>query len=91
MSPYMGGSAPAMAAQIAEGYTLLTAVQLKRLTDTEMEQLLFELEKILRDARGESVDLEDIPALQVRNRKLSRIQNAVIQINMAVQRRRRHV
>lgn len=91
MSPYMGGSAPAMANQIAEGYTLLTAVQLKRLTDPEMDQLLFELEKILRDARGESVDLEDIPALQVRNRKLSRIQNAVMQINMAVQRRRRHV
>jgi hypothetical protein len=87
----MGGSAPAMAAQIAEGYTLLTAVQLKRLTDPEMDQLLFELEKTLRDARGESVDLEDIPALQVRNRKLSRVQNAIMQINMAVQRRRRHV
>jgi predicted lipid-binding transport protein (Tim44 family) len=85
----MGGSAPAMANQIAEGYTLLTAVQLKRLTDPEMDQLLFELEKILRDARGEQVDLEDIPALQVRNRKLSRIQNAIMQINMAAQRRRR--
>jgi predicted lipid-binding transport protein (Tim44 family) len=85
----MGGSAPAMATQIAEGYTLLTAVQLKRLTDPEMDLLLFELEKILRDARGEQVDLEDIPALQVRNRKLSRIQNAIMQINMAAQRRRR--
>ncbi len=89
MSPYMGGSAPAMANQIAEGYTLLTAVQLKRLTDPEMDLLLFELEKILRDARGEQVALEDIPALQVRNRKLSRIQNAIMQINMAAQRRRR--
>jgi hypothetical protein len=87
----MGGSAPAMANQISEGYTLLTAVQLKRLTDPEMDLLLFELEKILRDARGEQVDLEDIPALQVRNRKLSRIQNAVLQINMAIQRRRRKV
>jgi hypothetical protein len=85
----MGGSAPAMATQIAEGYTLLTAVQLKRLTDPEMDLLLFELEKILRDARGEQVALEDIPALQVRNRKLSRIQNAIMQINMAAQRRRR--
>lgn len=91
MSPYMGGSAPAMANQISEGYTLLTAVQLKRLTDPEMDLLLFELEKILRDARGEQVDLEDIPALQVRNRRLSRIQNAVQQINMTIQRRRRKV
>ena len=91
MSPYMGGSAPAMATQIAEGYTLLTAVQLKRLTDPEMDLLLFELEKILRDARGEQVALEDIPALQVRNRKLSRLQNAIMQINMAAQRRRRQV
>jgi hypothetical protein len=87
----MGGSAPAMANQISEGYTLLTAVQLKRLTDPEMDLLLFELEKILRDARGEQVDLEDIPALQVRNRRLSRIQNAVQQINMTIQRRRRKV
>ena len=91
MSPYMGGSAPAMASQISEGYTLLTAVQLKRLTDPEMDLLLFELEKILRDARGEQVVLEDIPALQVRNRKLSRLQNAIMQINMAAQRRRRQV
>jgi hypothetical protein len=87
----MGGSAPAMANQIAEGYTLLTAVQLKRLTDPEMDLLLFELEKILRDARGEQVNLEDIPALQVRNRKLSRLQNAIMQINMASQKRRRSV
>jgi len=87
----MGGSAPAMANQIAEGYTLLTAVQLKRLTDPEMDLLLFELEKILRDARGEQVALEDIPALQVRNRKLSRLQNAIMQINMASQKRRRSV
>ena len=73
MSPYMGGSAPAMANQIADGYTLVTAVQLKRVTDGEMNQLQFELEKILRDLRSEPVNLEDLPGVQARNRKMTRI------------------
>lgn len=89
MSPYMGGSAPAMAGQIADGYTLITAVQLKRVTDPEMDQLRFELEKILRDLRAEAMPLDDIPALQVRNRKISRITGALQQIQATVAKRRR--
>ncbi len=89
MSPYMGGSAPAMAEQVAAGYTLVSAVQLKRLTDPEMDQLQFELEKILRDVRGEPMDLEDIPAIQARNRKISRISGALQQIQATRSRRRR--
>jgi hypothetical protein len=89
MSPYMGGSAPAMAGQVADGYTLITTVQLKRLLDPELDQLQFELEHILRDLRGEAVDLSDVPALQARNRKIARISGAIQQIN-AMRARRRH-
>jgi len=89
MSPYMGGSAPAMADQVAAGYTLISAVQLKRLTDAEMDQFQFELEKILRDIRGEPMDLEDIQALQARNRKIARITGALQQIQVTRAKRRR--
>jgi hypothetical protein len=89
MSPFMGGSAPAMAGQIAEGYTLITAVQLKRVTDPEMDLLRFELEKILRDLRAEQVPLEDIPAIQARSRKISRVTGALQQIQAALTKRRR--
>jgi hypothetical protein len=85
----MGGSAPAMAEQVAAGYTLVSTVQLKRLTDPEMDQLQFELEKILRDIRSEAMDLEDIPAIQARNRKIARISGALQQIQAAKARRRR--
>lgn len=81
MSPYMGGSAPAMANQVSEGYTLITAVQLKRLTAPELDQLQFELEKILRDLRGSVIPAEDAQANQLKNRKLARITGALQQIN----------
>ncbi len=88
MSPFLGGSAYGMAAQIAEGFTLITAVQLKRLTLDEMAQLQFELERLARDLRAEQVPLDDIPALQARNRRLSRITGALQAISAARSRRR---
>ncbi|MGE5236899.1 MAG: hypothetical protein ACM3O7_11175 [Acidobacteriota bacterium] len=89
MSPFMGGSAPAMAGQVADGYSLITAVQLKRVTDPEMELLRFELEKILRELRAEQVPLDDIPAIQARNRKITRVSGAIQQIQATIAKRRR--
>ena len=89
MSPFQGGSAPAMANQIVEGYTLVTAVQLKRLSDQELAQLQFELEKAGRELRGEIIPLDDIPAIQARNRRLSRVTGALQQIQAGLARRRR--
>ncbi|MBZ5588637.1 MAG: hypothetical protein LAO05_08740 [Acidobacteriia bacterium] len=89
MSPYMGGSAPAMAAQVADGYTLISAVQLKRLLDNELDQLQIELERIIRDIRSEPMNLEDIPAINARNRKIARISGALQQLQMTKAKRRR--
>ena len=89
MSPYLGGSAPSMAAQVADGYTLVTALHLKRLTDAELVQLQFELEKLLRDARGTAVSVDDQPAMQARNRKITRLNGVVRQIQATQAQRRR--
>lgn len=88
MSPFLGGSAYGMAGQIADGYTLITAVQLKRLTFEEMAQLQFELERLARDLRAEQVPLDDIPALQAKNRRLSRVMGAMQAIQAARAKRR---
>ena len=89
MSPYMGGSALGMAEQILEGYVLLTSVQLKRLTDPEMDQLQFEVERKLRDLRGAVVPQDDIPAIQARSRKLMRLSGAIQQIQATRAKRKR--
>jgi hypothetical protein len=87
MSPFLGGSAAGMAEQVAGGYTALTSVHLKRLTNDEIHQLKFELERILRDLRAEALAAEDFQALQARNRKISRITGAMQQIQAAKARR----
>jgi len=74
MGSYMGGSAPAMARQVCDGYTLLSANSLKRLSVDQMKQLEFEMDKKLRSTRGEQPDLKDQQALQLRNRRISRIE-----------------
>jgi hypothetical protein len=86
---YMGGSALAMAEQIRDGYTILTAVQIKRLTDQEMDQLQFEVEKALRDLRSQVVQMDDQPTVQARNRKMTRLTAAIAQIQAARYKRNR--
>jgi hypothetical protein len=77
MANFMGGSAPAMAAQIAEGYFLLNLNTLKGYAPGELSALKQELEKLLRDARAEVPPSDDASANQTRNRKIARLSSAV--------------
>ena len=77
MGNFLGGSAYAMASQIAGGYMLVTPVILRRLSPQELNQLQFELQKIMTDERGNQPAQDDSLALQARNRKISRISNAL--------------
>jgi hypothetical protein len=88
MGSFQGGSAPAMARQICDGFTLVSQVSLKRLSLEQMTSLEFELDKRLRETRGEPVDLEDQPSLQARNRRISRIESAMRVLRHTVQQRR---
>ena len=89
MGTYQGGSAPAMASQVCDGYSLLSQVSLKRLSLEQMTKLEFEIDKRLRATRGDTVDLNDQPALQARNRRISRIEGALRLLRQTVQMRRR--
>ena len=84
----MGGSAWAMAQQIGDGYILVSERTYKRLERGELDKLAFELDKLLRETRGEQVPIDDIPAIQQKNRKSSRLMGALSQLRQYQQRLR---
>ena len=77
MANYMGGSAPAMASQIAEGYILVSANTVRGFTPGELANLRVELEKLQRDARAVVPPQDDALAQQARNRRIARISSAI--------------
>jgi hypothetical protein len=79
MANFMGGSAPAMANQILEGYILLSANTLRGFMPAELNALKAELERMQRDTRAEVPPQDDAMANQARNRKIGRL-SAALQI-----------
>jgi hypothetical protein len=77
MGNFMGGSAPAMANQIAEGYILLSTNTLRGFLPGELALLRTELEKLQRDARAVVPPQDDALAQQARNRKIARLSSAL--------------
>jgi hypothetical protein len=88
MGNFMGGSAFAMARDIAEGFILVTERTFGRMQRGEVEQLAFEMDRHLREIRGEQPSLDDLPAIQTRNRKISRINTAMMMVRAYLQKRR---
>jgi hypothetical protein len=77
MANYLGGSAPAMASQIAGGYHMLNANSLRGFLPGDLTNLRMELDKLLREARAEIPPQQDAIALQARNHKIARLSSAV--------------
>jgi len=82
---FLGGSAYAMARDVGEGYILLNTNLLKRMSPEELKMLRFELERLLTGVRGDQPSLDDMMALQARNRKISRLNSAVFMVNSQLQ------
>ncbi|HXO22344.1 MAG TPA: hypothetical protein VOA87_20685 [Thermoanaerobaculia bacterium] len=74
---FPGGSAWAMARDIAEGYTAMTERTFRTLTGPDLQQLAFELDRYLRELRGDQPASDDIPSLQQRNRRIQRLNSAL--------------
>ncbi len=88
MGNFPGGSAFAMAKDIAEGYLLVTERTFMRMLVPELDKLAFELDRALRDIRGTQPAIEDLPAVQLRNRKIQRLNGALSMLRGYRQRRR---
>jgi hypothetical protein len=65
-----------MVRDIAEGYVLITERSFRTLSRGELDQLGFELERHLRELRGDQPASQDIPAIQLRNRRIQRLNSA---------------
>jgi hypothetical protein len=77
MANFIGGSAPAMASQVAEGYTLMSAANIRGLARGDVELLRHELDKLVREARAVVPTQDDALAQQSRNRKIARLSAAL--------------
>lgn len=73
MSQFVGGSPYAMVQQIAGGYLLLTERNFRRFGVPELNQLATEIEKVLREIRGDQPQLDDQVAVRERQRKMQRL------------------
>jgi hypothetical protein len=89
MGNFIGGSAYAMARDVAEGQLLLNPNVLKKLVDPELRQLAFELDKVQKECRADQPAGDDTQAIQKRGRKLSRITAALNMINQVMVSRNR--
>jgi len=73
-----GGSAFGYARDIAEGFQVVTERSFKGITVPEMDQLAFEINRGLRDIRGEQVPTDDLVQIQAKNRKIQRLNGALM-------------
>jgi hypothetical protein len=75
---FSGGSAYSMARDIAEGYSTVNERTFKNFLRSDLDQLTFELDRHLRELRGEIPAQDDTPALQQRNRRIQRLNTAIV-------------
>lgn len=75
---FPGGSAWAMARDIAEGFTLVTERSFRAMTRADLDQLSFEIERHMRELRGDPPPGDDLSAIQLRNRRVQRLNTAVM-------------
>jgi len=73
-----GGSAFGYARDIAEGFQVVTERSFKGISAPEMDQLAFEINRGLRDIRAEQVPTEDLTQVQAKNRKIQRLNGALM-------------
>jgi len=69
-----------MTRDVAEGYMLLTERSFKTLTRADLDQLVFEIDRHLRELRGDQPALDDLPAIQLRQRRMQRLNSALMML-----------
>ena len=88
MSVFLGGSAYMMVRDISEGYIIASELTFKKFQPGDFKIFGFELDKLLREIRSEQPGLDNQEAVQKRQRKMQRLQQALTIAN-AVRARKR--
>lgn len=87
MSVFQGGSAYNMVQSVAEGYIILTERTFKSYRPNDLTEFLFEADKLLREVRAAQAPPGDQDAVQKRQRKMQRLQQALTIANAVRSRR----
>jgi len=74
---FPGGSAYAMVRDIAAGHYLVTERSFGRLDPPDLDKLRFELDRHLREIRGDQPAIDDVPAVRDRNQRIQRLNTAL--------------
>jgi hypothetical protein len=59
---------------------LLTERSFKTLTRADLDQLVFEIDRHLRELRGDQPALDDLPGIQLRQRRMQRLNSALMML-----------
>lgn len=86
---FMGGSAWTMARDIGGGFVNVTDRSFKSMTVPQLNQLSHEIERLLRELRGGATADEEQTELQARQRKIQRLNTALMVMRSHLQRRKR--
>lgn len=78
MTVFLGGSAYAMATGVAQGVHLVSERTFRGMKRGELDMFTAELDRHLREVRAEQPSLEDLLALQSRNRRIQRLSTALM-------------
>ena len=88
MSVFLGGSAYMMVRDIAEGYIIASELTFKKFQQADFQAFGFEVEKLMREVRGNVPPTGDVDATQKRHRKMQRLQQAMTISNNVRSRKR---
>lgn len=77
-----------MVRDIAEGYFLVTERTFGRFDRGDLEQIRFEIDRHMREVRGDQPPIDDLPAVQKRNRRIQRLNTALMVLRAYQQRRK---
>jgi hypothetical protein len=80
MANFMGGSAAAMASQIAEGFTLINPNTLRGYAPGDLAALKQEMERLQRDTRAIVTAADDALANQAKSRKITRLSSGIMTV-----------
>lgn len=89
MANFPGGSAWAMARDIAAGHFLVTERTFQSFNRGQLDKLTFELDRLLRDIRSDQPAIDDTRAVQDRNRRIQRVNTAKMILNNFRRKRKR--
>jgi len=88
MSVFLGGSAYNMVRELADGFIIITERTFKTYKPQELTDFQMEAERYLRDVRGAQAPPGDQEAIQKRQRRLQRLQQAITVANAVRSRNR---